>query len=81
MWCSVIDNQLIGPAVLTNRLTGRAYVDFLKNELPLLLEEVPLAKRMRKVFQHDGAPAHYSRLVTRHLNLTFPERWIGSGGH
>ena len=57
------------------------YVDFLKNELALLLEEVPLAKRMRMVFQHDGAPAHYSRLVTHHLNLTFPECWIGLGGH
>jgi hypothetical protein len=57
---------------------ARAYVDF---PLPLLLEEVPLAKRMRMVFQHDGAPAHYSRLVTHHLNLTFPERWIGRGGH
>ena len=33
------------------------------------------------VFQHDGAPAHCSRLVTHHLNLTFPERWIGRGGH
>ena len=69
------------PAVLPNRLTGRAYVDFLQNELPLLLEEVPLVKRMCMVFQHDGAPAHYSRLVTHHLNLTFPEQWIGRGGH
>jgi hypothetical protein len=43
-------------------------------------KEVPLAKRMHMVFQHDGAPAHYSRLVT-HLNLTFLERWIGRGGH
>jgi len=77
----VIDSQLIGPAVLPNRLTGRAYVDFLQNELPLLLEEVPLAKRMCIVFQHDGAPAHCSRLVTPHLNLTFPKRWIGCGGH
>ena len=81
VWCGVIDNQLIGPAVLPNRLTGRAYVDFLQNELPLLMEEVPLAKRMSMVFQHEAAPAHYSRLVTHHLNLTFPERWIGRGGH
>ena len=66
--------------MLPNRLTGRAYVDFLQNEL-LLLEEVPLAKRVRMVFQHDGAPAHYSRLVTHHLNLTFPEQRIGRGGH
>jgi hypothetical protein len=39
-----------------------------------------LAKRMRMVFQRDGAPAHYSCLVTYHLNLTFPERWIGRSG-
>jgi len=70
----VIDNQLIGPAVLANHLTGRAYVDFLQNELPVLLEEVHLAKRMRMVFQYDGPPAHYSRLVAHHLKLTFPER-------
>jgi hypothetical protein len=36
---------------------------------------------MRPVFRHEGAPAHYSGLVTHHLNLTFPERWIGRGGH
>jgi hypothetical protein len=62
-----------GPAVLPNRLTGRANVEFLQNELPLLMEEAPLAKRVR-IVQHDGAPAHYSRLVTHHLYLTFPER-------
>jgi hypothetical protein len=72
VWCSVNDNQLIGPAVLPNRLTGRAYVDFLQNELPLLLQEVSLAKRMRIVFQHGGAPAHYSSLVTHNPNLTSP---------
>jgi hypothetical protein len=33
------------------------------------------------VFQHDGAPVRYSRLVTHHLNVTFPERWIGPCGH
>jgi len=71
VWCGVHDNQLIGPGVLPNRLTGNAYIDFLENELPLLLEEAPLAKRIRMVFQHDGASAHYSRLVTHHINLTF----------
>jgi hypothetical protein len=47
---------------------------FVQNQLPLLLEEVPLAKMMRMVFQHGRTPAHYSRLVTHHLNLAFPER-------
>jgi hypothetical protein len=80
VWCGVIDSQLIGPAVLLNRLTGHAYVGFQQNEFPLLFEEFPLAKRMCMVFQHDGAPAHYSHLVTPHLNITFPERWIGRAG-
>ena len=35
LWCGVIDNQLIGPAVLPSRLKGRSYVDFLQNELPI----------------------------------------------
>jgi hypothetical protein len=48
-------------------------VDFMQNELPLLLEEVHLAKRMHMVFQHDRAPAHYSCLVAHNLNLTFPK--------
>jgi len=52
-----------------------------QNELPLLLKEVPLAKRMLMVFQHDRVPAHYSGLVTHRLNLTFSERWIGRCGH
>jgi hypothetical protein len=47
-------------------------VDFLQNELPLLLEEVPLDKRICMALQHDGAPTHYSCLVTHHLNFNIP---------
>jgi hypothetical protein len=60
---------------------AHGYVDFPQNKLPLLLKEVPFAKKMRMVFQYDAAPAHYSCLVTHHLNLTFPERWISHSGH
>ena len=35
---------------------------------------------MRMVFQYDEAPANCGLLVTHHLNLTFPERWIGRAG-
>jgi hypothetical protein len=37
---------------------ARTDVDLLQNELLLVLEEVPFAKRMRIVVQRDGAPAH-----------------------
>jgi hypothetical protein len=32
------------------------------------------------IFQHDGAPPHYSAIVHEFLDATFPQRWIGRGG-
>ena len=32
VWCGMIDNQLTGPIVLENRLTGQNYLEFLQNE-------------------------------------------------
>jgi len=34
VWCTVLDNQLIGPFILEVRLTGEAYLRFLQAELP-----------------------------------------------
>jgi len=45
--CAVLDDQLIGPFILECRLTGEAYLRFLQEELPRLLEDVPLNKRGR----------------------------------
>ena len=67
VWCAVLDDQLIGPFILEGRLTGEAYLRFLQEELPRLLEEAPLNKRGRMYCQHDGAPPHF------HVKLKFPE--------
>lgn len=80
VWCGIIGDQLIGPFVFQNRLTGLVYKDFVENQLPVLLEDVSLEKRHQMLFQHDGAPPHYSQDVRQHLNLHFPDRWIGRGG-
>ena len=80
VWCAVLDDQLIGPFMLEGRLTGETYLRFLQEELPQLLEEVPLNKRGRIYFQHDGAPPHSSREVRNFLNFPFPRRWIGRCG-
>jgi hypothetical protein len=77
VWCGVIEGQLTGPAVLPNGLTGHKYVDFLQNDLQLLLEEVPLAERMCMAFQHDGAAAHYRHWVTYLLHGA--ESFLGGG--
>ena len=62
VWCAVLDDQLSGPFILEGRLTGEAYLRFLQEELLRLLDEMPLNKRGRMYFQHDGAP-HSSRKV------------------
>lgn len=55
------DNFQIGPYILPPRLNGEIYARFLENELPGLLEDVSLRERQELIFQHDGAPAHFSR--------------------
>lgn len=80
LWAGIINNTLIGPYELPQRLNGGAYLQFLKEVLPELLEDVPLNVRRNMWFLHDGCPAHYSLSVREFLNETFPQRWIGRGG-
>ena len=75
----MIDDMLIGPVILDDRVTGQNYLDFLQYELPKQLEDVPLATQIAMYFQHDGAPSHYTRHVMQHLIDTFPNRWISRG--
>jgi len=80
VWCGVLGNKLIGPLVFDNNLTGNTYETLLRNELPGLLEDIPLMIRSQIYFQHDGAPPHYTRHVRDYLNESFPNRWLGHGG-
>jgi hypothetical protein len=65
VWAGIVGDCLVGPNVLPHRLTGNHYRD----ELPELLEDVPLAVRARMWYMHDGAPAHFSRAVRDVLNI------------
>ena len=53
---------------------------YLQEELPRLLEDVPLNKRGRMYFQHDGATTNFLREVRNFLNYGSPGRRIGCGG-
>lgn len=79
VWAGIINNYLIGPFFLPVRLNGASYRLFLENELPGLLEEIPLLIRNEVWFMHDGAPAHFSIQARQFLNRTYPNRWIGRG--
>ncbi|XP_029659319.1 uncharacterized protein LOC115233172 [Formica exsecta] len=80
VWAGVIANRVIGPYFLPPCLNGEIYADFLENQLPLLLADVPLRVRAELIYQQDGAPAHFSRQVRQILNARFPEKWMGRGG-
>lgn len=55
-------------------------MQFLRDTLPILLEDIDLRRRANLLFQQDGAPPHFTRAVTVHLNATYPNRWIGRNG-
>ena len=80
VWCGVLGNRLIGPFVFDNNLTGNTHEAFLRNELPGLLEDIPLMIRSQMYFEHDGVPPHYTCRVREFLNQSFPNRWLGRGG-
>lgn len=76
IWIGVVDDHLIGPIRLPQRLTGELYLNFLREDLPGLINAVPVNVRMNMWFMHDGAPPHSTRNVTDFLNLRFPGHWI-----
>lgn len=79
VWAAIVNGILVGPYVLPDRLTGERYLQFLQDNLPGLLEDVPLHIRQNMWLLQDGAPAHFSLEVREFLNNTFPNRWVGRG--
>ena len=53
---------------------------FLKTELPILMEDIPLDTRRKMWYQHDGCPSHYAMKSRAALDKMFCGRWIGRGG-
>jgi Helix-turn-helix domain (DUF4817)/Transposase len=80
VWAGLLGKHLIGPYIINGRLTAEQYQQFLYEELPILLEDVPLSIRREMWLQQDGAPVHCARRVTAYLNEKYRGRWIGRGG-
>lgn len=79
-WTGILNGKIIGPFELPGNLTGQSYLEFLENDLPNLLQEVPEVERESYWLQNDGCPAHYAVSVRAYLNRTYPNRWIGRLG-
>jgi hypothetical protein len=63
-WWSICESLFLRRGTLT----GKRYLDFLVNQLPLLLENVLLTTQKSMYFQQDGAPAHNAIIVKQYLN-------------
>lgn len=80
VWMGIISKHLIGPYFLPDNLNGERYENFLREDLPDLLEDLPLNLIRDMRFQHDGCPAHYRRSVREWLDTNYPNNWIRRGG-
>lgn len=43
--CGLVGGKLLGPYFYNGTLNGRQYLEFLMNELPIMLDDIPLATR------------------------------------
>lgn len=80
VWCGIFGQHLIGPVFLPLHPKGEEYLEFLKNDLTLILRDIPLGLQQCMWFMHDGAPWHSYQPVKDHLNRHFSNRWIGKDG-
>lgn len=80
VWAGIIGNTFIGPVILPNRLNSSSYLNHLEVMVDIIADEVPLNVRNNLIFQHDGAPAHYGRIIKDWLDQNYPGRWIGRNG-
>ncbi|EZA62157.1 hypothetical protein X777_06106 [Ooceraea biroi] len=80
VWMGMLHDLLIGPFFLPDRLNGESFRRFLSNDLPILMENVPLQFRQNSWIRLDGCPSHYARQVRNWLDEHYAHRWIGRGG-
>ena len=75
VWAGIINDRLVGPYVLPNRLNAAQYLEFLNNVLEEERDvEVPLGERVRMWYLND---AYFAKPVTEWLNNHFPNRAKG----
>lgn len=77
VWAGMIHDKLIGPHFLPPIVNAANFLQFLLDDLPGLMEDVPLNRRENSWFQLDGCPAHYANVVVQWLDQHYPGRWIG----
>jgi hypothetical protein len=76
-WTGIVNDYIIGPCVIRDRLDGAPYANFLQEMLPVLLEDVHLYVRESMGFERDGASPDFAGRV---LDKNSPSKWFWRGG-
>ncbi|GBP30921.1 hypothetical protein EVAR_28562_1 [Eumeta japonica] len=69
LWTGILNGKIIGPFELPENLNGTNYLHFLRENLPTLLEDVPLTDRRHMWSQQNGCPAHFAMQPARSPDL------------
>lgn len=83
VWAGILGDEIIGPFFIDGNLDGPKYVIMLHHQIVPAMFASAARQNIawnEVLFQQDGAPAHYARLVRDYLDIVFPNRWIGRGG-
>ncbi|EFN86231.1 hypothetical protein EAI_06977, partial [Harpegnathos saltator] len=76
VWAGVNADRVVSIIRLKKLLSRNDFLIFHNFQIGLL-EDVSLQARAELIFQHDGAPTHFSRQVRDILDTRFSERWVG----
>jgi len=74
MWLGIVGSHVIGPEFIYNferNVDACYYPQFLLHRLDEFFEDMPLASRLKMIFQQDRHPT-YTFLLARILNRKFP---------
>ncbi len=83
VWAGILGNGIIGPFFIDGNLDGPKYVLLLHHHIVPAMQASAIRQNIpwnEVIFQQDGAPAHFARIVRDYLDIVFPNRWIGRQG-
>jgi hypothetical protein len=82
VWTGIIQNEVVGPFILPNRLTGNDYLLFLRNDFENYLDEIPLEIRRYSYtcLMLDGAPPNIHHHIVYFFVRTLldGQKWTNS---
>lgn len=83
VWAGILGDEIIGPFFIDGNLDAPKYVILLHEHIVPAMRVSAARQNIpwdEVFYQQDGAPAHFSILVRRYLDIVFPNGWIGRNG-